>query len=266
MAIDETTSSTTEKSGSSAIENEFPTYRAISALAVWSLIFGAGSILSFASPWFLILTVISVTFGVMSLRKIKRLPDVLTGAKIANAGIGVGLLFGLSAVTHTVVETISTTNEASNFAKYYVEVIKEKPVNYALWYQQSIEYRKTKSPDEAAEEMKIAKNPTSPDPYGSKTAPFTLIKERLKTSGQKLSFVQLEGKAIDGLTLYANALLEIDGPTSEKFPKKEYALIQMVKPNGGGPRDWVVREFTFPYTPATAKVEVEHKVDDGHGH
>jgi hypothetical protein len=145
-------------------------------------------------------------------------------------------------------------------------VIKDKPVSVAIWYQQPTEARKRKSPDEIVEEIKKSKSPMTTDPYGDKSAGIQQIKDRLKVQGQAIHFSKIESKAIDGLTTYANVLLEIHGPESKEHPGEQYALIQMVKYPNSGRKDWVVQDFKFPYTPASAVVSVPQKHDDGHGH
>src|SRR4051794_7286216 len=152
-----------------AIENEFPAYRAISSLSILSLVLGVGSVFCFASLWFLILVAASVLVGMMSIRKIRRLPDVLTGAAYARVGIGLGLLFGLCALSHVASQEVLINLDAGRFARFYLKVIKDEPVSMSLWFQQRPDYRKTKSPDEIAEELRKTKNPVSPDPYGEKT-------------------------------------------------------------------------------------------------
>ncbi len=266
MAIDQTPSSS-ESPAAPAIDNEFPTYRAISPLAVFSLILGLASVFSFASHWFLLLTAAAMIAGGLALRKIHQFPEILTGAGIARTGFGVGMVFGCSAIAYTLAEDFSTTRDATEFAKHYIEVIKDQPVSVGLWYQQNPEYRKVKGPEDVVEELKKAKSPAQDDPYGSRAAPYVQIKNRLKVSGQEIHFSKLEAKVIDGLTIYANVLVEVDGPASKEYPTKEYGLILMIKGPGAGKNDWVVKDLRYPYTPETSKVEVEHHgSDDGHGH
>jgi hypothetical protein len=267
VAIDQTPTPLTSPPDSAAIpaiENEFPTYRAISSLAVFSLVFGLGSVFCYASLWFLLLSAGSVILGIMSIRKIRQLPEVLTGAGIAGFGIGVGLLFGLTALSHMVAQDFSINMDAGEFAKRYVDIIKEKPVSLALWYQQSPEYRKQNNPDQLVEELKKRPTQMSGDSYQSNAAPIVAIKERLDGGkGGEMSYSQIESKAIDGLTTYANALIKLDLKGTKEHPEKEaYALFRMVK----GADDWIVKEVNFPYTPRSAVATVEKKDDDGHGH
>ena len=52
----------------------------------------------------------------------------------------------------------------------------------SLWYQQPAEYRKTKKPDEIAEEIKKAKYPPRPTTTGTGPPSVAKIKERLRES------------------------------------------------------------------------------------
>ncbi len=272
MAIDQTpsTPAEAESATSPAIENEFPTYRAISSLAIFSLLLGLASVFSFASLWFLFFTAGSTISGWLAIRKIRKFPEILTGSSFAGAGIGIGLLFGLSAVTHEVVQDVITTMDAKRFANYYVDLLKDKnqPVYVPLWYEQPIEYRRSpeNTPEKAAEAVKKQRSPMMSDVYTAKTAGFNQIRQRLKSEKQELRYTRVEKKYIDGLTVYANVLIEVDGPATPDYPSKTYALIQMTKEPGAGPNEWVVQDFKYPYTPQSAAIAVEHKSDDGHGH
>jgi hypothetical protein len=265
VAIDQTPSTSSPgPTEVSAIENEFPAYRAISSTAVLSLLFGLASVFCYADLWFLTFVVAAVILGLVSLRKIRQLPEILTGTAFARLGIGIALLFGLTAVTRVVSQDFLGNLDAGWFAKRYVEVIKDKPINEALWWQQQPAYRKTKHPDEIVEDLKKAKGPAGLDPYQEKVGVIQRMKDRLKGKGEEIHFSKIESKAIDGLTTYANALIELDGPGSTEFPEKEqFALLLMVK--GGDGEDWVVKEVKFPYTPASVAATVEKKDDDGHG-
>ena len=143
MAIDPNVTRTNpESKPASAIENEIPAYRAISPLAITSLILGALSILSFAHWFFLSFAVAAVVLGFLADRKIGRFSDVLTGRGFAQAGIGLGLIFGLAAVTTSAVQGYLRTSAATRFATAYAQVLQDKSLEDALWYQ---------APPEAAE-------------------------------------------------------------------------------------------------------------------
>ncbi len=268
MALDQTpTTSAPDSPTVSAIENEFASYRAISSAAVLSMILALASVFCYASLWFLVIAATAVVIGLVSLRNIRRLPEILTGAVFARIGIGLALLFGLTSVTRAVAQEFLVSYDAGRFARLYVDIIKDKPIGEAMWYQQPPAYRQTKSPDEIVEELKKAKGTSSmSDAFKEKSATLSQIKERLKGQGEEIRFARIETKVVDGLTTYANALVELDGPGSKDFPEKEqFALVEMVKGPHAGPYDWVVESIRFPYTPASA-VATAKAADDGHGH
>ena len=268
MAIDQTvTPSLPDPSASPAIENEFPAYRAISKSAVLSLLFGLASVFCYADLWFLFLVAGSIILGLVSLKKIRELPEVITGASLARVGMGISLLFGLTSVTRVLSQDALINYDAGQFGRFFVGVLKDEPVSIALWYGQPLTYRKVKNPDDLVEELKNNKSPTAPDAYAEKSEPIVRIKERLKIPGEQISYDTIETRAVDGLTTYANALIKLEGPGSKDFPEKEqYLLLQLVKGPEGGKRDWVVQEIIYPYTPKSAVATVKKKDDDGHGH
>ena len=88
----------------SVIENELPTYRAISPRAVFSLICGILALFSLAHPFFYVFAVLAVVLGLSADRNIQRYPDMLTGRGLAKAGAAMGLIFGLGVFTVTTVQ------------------------------------------------------------------------------------------------------------------------------------------------------------------
>ena len=248
------------------IENEIPAYRAISARAVGSLILGLCSVFCFTSLWFLLLVAASILFGWAAIRAIRRLPDIITGTGLAKTGIGLSVVFGITAITQVIVQDVMLAYEATQFTKMYVDVLKTQNVATAAWYLQSPEYRKERTPEVVVEEMKKQKNPSSGDVFASSTAEIRAILDRLKGPNQEIHYGGIETKLVDGLTQYANVLVELDGPTTPEHPETEqFALLQIIKVPGGGSLDWKVREIKFPYKPASAALMTEKK-DDGHGH
>jgi hypothetical protein len=268
VAIDQTSlKSLPDSTAEAAIENEFPTYRAISSTAVLSLFFGVAAVFCYADLWFLLSVAAAVILGLFSLKKIRRFPEVLTGAGLARLGIGIGLLFGLTSVTRVLSQDLLINLDAGQFAKTYIEVIKNEPVSVALWYQQPPAYRKAKNPDDLVEELKKGRSPAAADAYEEKAQPIVGIKDRLKGKNGKIQYDSIETRAIDGLTTYANALIKVEGPGTTEHPETEmFALLQMVKGANAGRSEWVVSEVKFPYTPKSAVATVQKKDDDGHGH
>ena len=99
MATDQKTSTIDAENeiAGAAIDNEIPTYRAISVRAIFAVACGVLSVLSFVNPVFYVFAILGVAIGFWAHRTINRFPDMLTGRGLASAGIGLGLIFGLSA-------------------------------------------------------------------------------------------------------------------------------------------------------------------------
>lgn len=244
----------------SVIENEIPAYRAISARAVTSVVLGMASVFCFTSLWFTLVAAAAVVFGWAALRAIKRLPEILTGSSLAKTGIGLALVFSLTAITRAVVEDVMMTYDAGEFSKLYVATLQNEPIASAVYFKQPPSYRKEKTPAQLEEELKKSKSPANNDVYATETAAIRSIKEELKKPNAGIHFSKIESKLIDGATQYANALVDIDAPDGEQF-----ALLELMKEPGAGWGEWRIREIRFPYKPASSGVRQEKK-DDGHGH
>jgi len=265
VAIDPNVTRTdVESRAASPIENEIPAYRAISPLAITSLILGALSILSFAHWFFLGFAALAIVLGFLADRKIGRFSDVLTGRGLAQAGIGLGLIFGLASVTTAAVQGYLRSSAATRFATAYAQVLQDKPVEEALWYQVPPEERKTKTPGQVAKEMREG----TPDPgaFEMQTGALRQLKDRLeKDKDTKVRFSKLESHGVDGLTAFATALLELTEPDAKHDHGEEFALVLLKSDNTKGRFEWRVDEFQFPYKPASF-VPASKPVDDGHGH
>lgn len=265
MAIDPNpTRITPESTPASAIENEIPAYRAISPMAIFSLILGALAILSFTHWFFLGCAAAAVALGFLADRKIGRYSDVLTGRGFAQAGIGLGMVFGLASVTTSTVQGYLRTTAATDFATTYAQVLQEKSFEDALWYQSPPDVRKTKSSGQVAKEMRES----MPDPaaYEMRTSSVRQLKTRLeKDRDTKLRFLKIERHGVDGLTTFATALLQLSEPDAKHAHGDEFAVVVMKAENPKGPYEWRVDEILYPYKPDTF-APAPKPVDDGHGH
>jgi uncharacterized protein DUF4190 len=249
----------------SIIENEIPAYRAISPMAVLSLILGLLSILCFADVMFVAAAVAAVVVGILADRKIQRLPDVLTGRGLAQAGIALGLIFSLSSVTIVAIQGIVRKNAASRFVNAYIKVLKEGTLDDCLWYRVPPAGREKTSPKEAVEQMRTMNR--EPGMFEAQSAPIKAMRSRLASSPeQRISLDEIEDEGLDGLDPYASIRLRLEGPTSKQYPQSvEYALLAMKGQREGGKLQWWLEDIRFPYQPKTHVVQPK-PVDDGHGH
>jgi hypothetical protein len=248
----------------SAIENELPTYRAISATAVVSLLCGIVSILSFASWGFLIFSAAAIAIGLLADRKIVRYSDVLTGRGIAQAGIAIGLSFGLASITMTMVQSWLRVRAAEGFARQYEDVLNKGLLEDIVWYGQAPHVRKDRTPKGLLEEMK--KSSPGGGMMDMELASITQLKSRLGDGKAEVHFEKIEQHGKDGLDSFAAALYEIHPKGSTKIPEGEqYALAVLRGRPTESSLEWFVENLNYPYKPASYKVAPK-PADDGHGH
>jgi hypothetical protein len=248
----------------SAIENEIPTYRAISALAVLSLVCGILAVLSFAHPFFLISSAAAIVLGILADRKIRRLSDVLTGREIAQAGIALGLIFGLASITTASVQNWIVSREAAKFAKNYENVINTGSLEEANWYGKNPQVRSGKTPQELDAEIK--KSAHNSFQLEGEQAALKKLKAEITAEGAKLRFVKIEQHGKEKMEVFAAALYELHHPAGKEHPGGEEFVLAVLKGwNANRKYDWWVENLAYPYQPASYKPTAT-PVDDGHGH
>lgn len=258
----------------SPIENELPTYRAISNLAVFSLICGALSSFSFASLNFLALAVLAVVLGALANRAIQRAPDTLTGAGLANAGIGMGLVFGLIVVTYSSIQYVTIKRSASQFGTQYAQVLKTGTLGDALLLGEPGDKRKGHTGAEREKEFEQMKQKERMM-MEQKLGPMLNLRKALSAKNAEIRIVGIEKQGVDdsipGDHLYYYALVhyQIEGAVPPPgVPHTEGSLHAMALLKGqreGGHFDWWVDDTRFPYIPESYQFESK-PVDDGHGH
>jgi hypothetical protein len=254
----------------SVIENELPAYRAISRLAVFSLVFGFLALFSFAHWFFYLFALLALVAGVAANLNIKRFPDILTGRGLANAGIAMGLTFGLASATITTVQGYVRAREAEKFAKKYAVVLKASSPAEAMWWTMYPSMRKDKTPPQFLEEFEAAKGRERMQ-MDQKMANLNKIRSRLSAAkGEDIHFLKIESTGIDesrtDLGIFGVAVFELEGPGSEQFPEKQQLAAAVMKATPKGQQyDWWVEDLIFPYKSSTFVAPVK-PVDDGHGH
>ena len=274
MATDQKTSliDAEHDEAGTVIENEIPTYRAISGRAVFCVVCGVLSVLSFAHWVFYAFAILAIGMGIWALRTIRRLPDMLTGQRLASAGIVLGVVFGAASLTITTVQYFVRSRQATLFATKYATVLESGDLSSVLWYNSHPETRKDKTAADISRELETKpKERRMMEGSVGPLAQLNKLHERITSSkGQKVRFVELERVGEDDssgmeLQVFATALFEIDGPTSEKFPaEKQYALAVLKARPKGGKYEWWTETVVFPYTPATYTVP-DKPVGEGHG-
>ncbi|QEH33284.1 hypothetical protein OJF2_17850 [Aquisphaera giovannonii] len=249
-----------------AIENELPTYRAISTQAIFALVCGVLSLFSIASPVFYAFAVLAIVLGVTADRSIRRYPDILTGRPLAQAGIACGLIFGLSILTITSVQAFVLRRNAEGFARHYAEVLKQGDLGDVLLLGQPPQQRKSITPKELMEKL-MTKNKESAM-FEMKITSVRDLKRRLDLSPeQEIHFERIEKEGSEGMVNVALAVFDVHGPSTKAFPEAEQHAMAIIKSSGSESKskDWWVDDLVFPYKLKTADLPQSH-VDDGHGH
>jgi hypothetical protein len=251
----------------SAIENELPTYRAISPRAVFALICGFLALFSLAHPFFYVFAILAVILGLSADRTIQRFPDMLTGRGLAKAGAALGLILGLGIFTVTTVQAYFVSQNAIRFANHYANLLKSGGLGDVLLQNIPPSQRGGMTGNDVLEKLTKGKREDSAM-IEMKNAPIKNLKRRVEQKDQEIHFVRLEAEGGEGLTHFALALYDVHGPTSKEFPNQEEHALAVMKgvPSDTNGMDWWLEEVRYPYKPNSAVVPEAKPVDDGHGH
>lgn len=254
-----------ETVAASAIENEIPAYRAVLPGAVLALILGVLSVLAFASLYLLALAVLAILVGFLADRKIQKYSDLYTGRGLAQAGIGLGLIFGLTVVTVTLIQSFLYARQATSFGREFANILSTGTFEQAIWWTQPPGARINLTPEKLMTEL--TGSPTNAHMFEEKNAGLKNLKKNLATPGAKLIFEKLEDSGIDGLTPYGVALYEAHAPQAADPKEKEEFVRVFYKAaqNKQGRYEWWVDSLTYPAESGAFQLPSK-PVDDGHGH
>jgi hypothetical protein len=255
----------------SAIPNQLPAYRAISARAVISVFFGILASFSFAHSFFYIFAILAVVMGILALRAIKQYPDMLTGGSLARAGITLGLIFGLVSGTYTGVQTFVRTRAAENFGRTFAKLLKSPSEADVIWYTVHPAQRKEKTPAKVLQEFESSKAKERVM-VEQKLGELRKLWKRVSTSNdEEIHFLKIQDLDLDeshgaNVTFYAVALFEVEGPGSKEYPEKHQYAAAIIKGMAKGRQyDWWVEDVKYPYN-LQALAPAAKPADDGHGH
>jgi Domain of unknown function (DUF4190) len=251
---------------SSPIENELPTYRAISSRAVLSVLCGILGLFSIANSFFFIFAVLAVVLGLTADWNIQRYSDILTGRRLAQTGVALGLIFGLGIFTVSSVQGFIRVRNAESFARHYAEVFKTGSLADLLWLEIPPGPRRSISTAEVIEKLQSAKKKEAMM-YEMRTSGVRNLKKLLDSSkNHDIRFVKIEAEGTEGVNMVALALFEVHGPATKDFAGEQYAAATLKSTSDEGKSyEWYVDDFKYPYKPASAALP-EKPVDDGHGH
>lgn len=253
----------------SAIENELPTYRAISSLAVGSLISGLVGGLAFADLRFAVASALAVVLGGLSLWKIRQQPDALTGGAIAQAGIALGLIFGLSSVTLTYTQSFLLARRAEAFIRReIVPILNDRNLDETLWFKAPPDDRRGMTPRQVRDRFADPKNP---DPFFFEMAIGSvgvLMKELRARPDAQVVFDRVEQTSYDGITPIVLARLRVEDDDHDHAghdPSRSYIGLVVKSQGEGKNQSWWVGDYLFPYKPNTYEAPVK-SVEAEHGH
>ena len=275
MAIDQKTRTIEAEPGAvgPAIENEIPTYRAISGRAIFSVACGVLSVCSFAHWVFYVFAILAIGLGIWAHRTIRQFPDMFTGQRLASAGIGLGLIFGLSAATITTVQSYVRARQATLFATKFAKILESGDKGQILWYSSHPELRKDKTGEDILKELESKpKDRQMMESAMGPMAKLNMLIDRIKSSEGPTSvrFVDIEASGDEAgagrnATFRDGGFYEIVGPPSKKYPdEKQFALAVLKARSKGREYEWWSETMMFPYVPATY-VPVVKPVGEGHG-
>jgi hypothetical protein len=227
------------------IDNELPAYRAVHPLAILSLIFAVTSVLAYLSSYFVVFGAVAIVLGVLAQRKIRRLSDVYTGERMANAGIALGLLFSLSALTIGFVQGWMIDRDASKFAREYVKVLQDGTEVDAFYFESPPHTREGRAPQEVYEQAKAQAKGAM---FDEQIRPSRDIKRRLSGPGQTVEFYGIFKHDSKDLQVYANAIFKFKGPKTQEFPEEaQYAeAVLHGLPKPGANYEWWIERLIFP--------------------
>lgn len=247
----------------SALENEIPSYRAISTAAIVSLVLGLISFLNIASLWFLIASAGAVLSGVLALRRIRRFPDLLTGAGLAKAGIVAGVAFGLGATTTTVVQDLVLRSQVKAFSNHFARMLKEKTFADVSWFHSPPDYRREKSGQAILDEFR-ANHAREPGVFEENFGGMMKLKSDIDEKNLDVRFESIELIGMEDLLPYAGAVFEVIPKDGQGEPQLALARLRGVN-SPQGRYEWIVEQVYYPYSRGTVKAPTP-KIDDGHGH
>jgi hypothetical protein len=231
----------------SPIDNEVAAYRALSKMAIISVILGLASIFTFTTDYLAVLGLAGLVAGIISITTIKRHPDIYTGEKLANLGIALSILFTLCPLTIHVVQSLMNHREGRKFAEFYVATAEKGTIEELIYLQSPPSSRVDKTPTEIAKEMRQTSDRKMSE-FEMMNGGLIAFKKRVPgNTPVKLELVRIQGEQVVGLTYHAAALIKINGGANEEHPKDPDYAFAVFQCNLDSPkREWTVSRLDYP--------------------
>ena len=106
-------------------EGEIIEYRALSGLAVTSLVLGLLSVLALFGTLLLVIPLLGIVAAILAMRAIKSNPTQLTGRGLAMVGVALSVLFGAASPARTISRNLWLESRAQEFADLLFQYLAE---------------------------------------------------------------------------------------------------------------------------------------------
>lgn len=265
--------------GSFGLENELSGYKTISGGAIFSAILGVFSVLMFVDTKFFFIPLIGLVVGFRSLQRIQRYPDVYSGLKLAQGGIGLSLLFSLVSIATAYAFQFTLDRDAGSFAQSLEEVLNSGRPEDILFLKIMPSQRGDLTPDKVMAD-RMASGMEGKMTLETEMRPFKDMAEARKNKISDVKMEGIEASGYDKLTPYAfiRYAFETKAEAHEHKAGEEdhdhgpldpggvkYAMLQLKAEKVEGKTKWYIGDFVYPYKANTAKLK-EAGAHDGHGH
>jgi len=274
--------STADSSYSSfGLENELSGYKSISGGAIFSMMLGLMSVLMFVDMKFFFIPLVGLLIGFRSLRRIQRYSDVYSGLKLAQAGIGLSVIFSLVSFATSYAFQFTLDRDVTDFGKSLEEVLNSGRPEDLLFLKIMPSQRGDLTPDKVMAD-RMASGMEGKMTLETEIRPFKEFAEARKSILSPVQMDKIEASGYDRLTPYAFVRYSFEtkakphehkegeadhdhdhGPADEGGMK--YAMLQMKAEKFEGRTRWYLGDFVYPYQANTAKLK-EAGAHDGHGH
>ncbi len=191
-------------------ENELSGYKAINGAAIFSAIMGAASLLMFVDTYFFFVPLLAVLFGILALRRIKRFPDVYTGLKMAQAGIGLAVLFSLVSLSISFAYQFTLNKNAQAYADSLTDVLKARRPEELLFLKVPESQRGDLTPDKLVAQ-RLEGGVEGKMSVETDLKPLKQIVADREAPGASVAFDQIELAGYDKLTPFAFLRYSISG-------------------------------------------------------
>jgi hypothetical protein len=245
----------------SSVENELPTYRAVSVWAIVSLLLGVASIFSFAHNSFLAAAVGAIITGAIALRMVQKYPDLVTGKGLANVGIGLGLAFGLSSFTIGFTQSLLLKKEVEKFAAEYAEVVETGSFAKMMFMQLPSDQRAETTPEKFMADLQQNTNGEFEGDPRTQSVKDVLAYLSGPEAGHA-HVARVEQVASSGLTPLGFFVVNLETSDPKKEKSSQFLGVQVRSDKVGSKRGWHVDSLIFPYSLGAN----ENIVESAHGH